>query len=41
MRRKFLIEEYLSQAKEKNPMDAMQMMNDPSMMGDMMKKNMV
>eukprot|EP00658_Telonema_sp_P-2_P007815 TRINITY_DN1290_c0_g1_i1.p1 TRINITY_DN1290_c0_g1~~TRINITY_DN1290_c0_g1_i1.p1 ORF type:complete len:197 (+),score=43.91 TRINITY_DN1290_c0_g1_i1:189-779(+) len=41
MRRKFLIEQYLSQAKEKNPMDAMAMMNDPSNLMDMMKKNMV
>merc|ERR1712028_229028 len=41
MRKKFLIDEHLSKAKEKNPMDAMQMMNDPSMFMDMMKKNMV
>merc|ERR1712194_24027 len=41
MRRKFLIDNYLSQAKEKNPADALQMMNDPSMFMDMMKKNMV
>merc|ERR1711865_796907 len=41
MRKKFLIDEHLSQGKEKNPMDAMAMMNDPSMFMDMMKKNMV
>lgn len=40
-RKKVLVSEYLSKAKEKNPLDAMQMMSDPSMMGDMMKKNMV
>merc|ERR1711966_588976 len=41
MRKKFLIDKHLSQGKEKNPMDAMAMMNDPSMFMDMMKKNMV
>merc|ERR1712195_249902 len=40
MRKKFLIDKHLSQGKEKNPMDAMAMMNDPSMFMDMMKKNM-
>merc|ERR1711865_368768 len=35
------IDKHLSQGKEKNPMDAMAMMNDPSMFMDMMKKNMV
>ena len=41
VRKKFLVSEYLSKAKEKSPLDAMQMMNDPSMFMDMMKKNMV
>lgn len=41
MRKKFLVQEYLSKGKEKSPLDAMQMMNDPSMFMDMMKKNMV
>merc|ERR1719272_1278412 len=41
MRKKFLIDKHLSQGKEKNPADALQMMNDPSMFMDMMKKNMV
>merc|ERR1711934_675929 len=41
MRRKFIVQEYLTKGKEKSPLDAMQMMNDPSMFMDMMKKNMV
>jgi len=40
-RRSHLIGDYLSQAKEKNPMDAMAQMQNPDMMGNMMKQNMV
>merc|ERR1711981_958284 len=41
MRRKHLIQDYLSQAKKKNRMDAMAQMQDPNMMQNMMKQNMV
>merc|ERR1712072_1605701 len=40
-RREFIIKEYLTQAKKKNPMDAMAQMQDPNMMQNMMKQNMV
>jgi len=40
-RLKFLKENYLSKAKKKNPADALSQMQDPNMMQDMMKKNMV
>jgi len=40
-RREFIIEKYLTQAKKKNPMDAMAQMQNPDMMQNMMKQNMV
>merc|ERR1711934_534401 len=40
-RREVLIKDYLSTAKAKNPMDAMAQMQDPNMMQNMMKQNMV
>merc|ERR1711907_445782 len=40
-RRHDVIKNYLSQAKKKNPMDAMAQMQDPNMMQNMMKQNMV
>merc|ERR1711939_104168 len=40
-RRSHMCKEYLTQAKAKNPMDAMAQMQDPNMMQNMMKQNMV
>jgi hypothetical protein len=40
-RRNTLIKDYLTQAKKKDPMAAMAQMQDPDMMTNMMKQNMV
>merc|ERR1712072_1617449 len=40
-RREVYSADYLTQAKKKNPMDAMAQMQDPNMMQNMMKQNMV
>merc|ERR1712046_4283 len=40
-RRQHLIDSYLTKAKKKNPMDAMAQMQNPDMMQNMMKQNMV
>jgi len=40
-RRNLLAKDYLTQAEKKNPMDAMAQMQDPNMMQNMMKQNMV
>merc|ERR1711934_320268 len=40
-RRSMMINNYLTQAKKKNPMDAMAQMQDPNRMQNMMKQNMV
>merc|ERR1711939_1000663 len=40
-RREFIIKEYLTKGKKADPMDAMAQMQDPNMMQNMMKQNMV